>query len=218
MSALTGVLSDRGIAGAVILGGLAGQNDRRAIAQWVAIALAESSGRVNARNACCTGLWQIHKVHAGSIPGAPSSESEFRDWLSRPIQNAKAAKNVYDRQGFNAWEVYTNGRYRAFMGRGEAAASNPDVTAAAEMSGSDASVGDIIDVGVDVLTPEPLEAIGAAITNLFTIIKDAALWIGNPANWIRIIQVGGGLALGIAAASIVVKPVVTDIKKTVSPV
>jgi hypothetical protein len=74
-----------------------------------AIALAESAGNASVVNGIgATGLWQIH-------PGG----SQYLD----PLTNAKTAVMKLRTQGLGAWEVYTNGSYRAFLGGGGATAA-----------------------------------------------------------------------------------------------
>ncbi len=70
-----------------------------------AIAMAESRGDPGAVNpkSGATGLWQIH-------PGG----ARYRD----PLANARAAVGKLHRQGLGAWEAYTNGSYRKFLGGG----------------------------------------------------------------------------------------------------
>lgn len=67
-----------------------------------AIALAESAGNdqsVNSIGAC--GLWQIHPYEAG---------------CQSPTTNARQAGAKLRTQGLPAWETYTNGSYRQFLG------------------------------------------------------------------------------------------------------
>lgn len=78
-----------------------------------AIAMAESSGRTDVVNSIgCVGLWQINQpVHVKAHP------TWTKEWLKNPINNAIAAKEIYKSQGFQAWEVYTNGMYAKFLGK-----------------------------------------------------------------------------------------------------
>lgn len=77
----------------------------------VAIALAESGGRVevvspfNKNGTKDYGLFQINSVH-GYVE---------RDLVSDAAFNTRCAKAIYDRQGFQAWSVYNNGKYEAKM-------------------------------------------------------------------------------------------------------
>jgi TP901 family phage tail tape measure protein len=69
-----------------------------------AIALAESNGRQGIVNSIgATGLWQIH-------PGG----AQYLD----PVANARAAGQKLATQGLKAWEAYTNGSYRQYLGGG----------------------------------------------------------------------------------------------------
>lgn len=87
----------------------------------VAIALAESGGWTDAYNDnpitkdLSFGLWQINMY--GDLGPARRKQfgiSENHQLFGSAI-NAKAAKMVYDGQGWAAWSVYKSGRYRAFL-------------------------------------------------------------------------------------------------------
>ena len=83
-----------------------------------AIAMAESSGRVNAkssRNSNGTydfGLWQINSSH---------TQFNQNRLLSDPLYNAQAAVAVYKSQGLGAWSTYNSGAYKAFLSQGSTA-------------------------------------------------------------------------------------------------
>lgn len=69
------------------------------------------------------------------------------------------------------------------------------------------------------LISDPMEMVAAAlkpIKDLVEMVADAARWVGDPNNWVRILQVGGGIALALVAASIVAKPVIQETKRTVA--
>lgn len=71
-----------------------------------AIGMAESGGRAWIINSIgATGLWQIY--------GKP-----FPGDATNPTTNARMALAKYRSQGLSAWEAYTNGSYRQFMGGG----------------------------------------------------------------------------------------------------
>lgn len=76
-----------------------------------AIAEAESSGNSEAKNpdsgAC--GLWQIY-------PPEPNC------W--NPFINAQIAVRKYQTQGLKAWEAYTNGDYKKYLGTSATSASS----------------------------------------------------------------------------------------------
>lgn len=76
-----------------------------------AIALAESSGRVDATNKNSNGttdygLWQINSSH---------TQFDSQRLLSDPLYNAQAAVSVFKSQGLTAWTTYTSGAYRQFL-------------------------------------------------------------------------------------------------------
>jgi hypothetical protein len=109
-------VSDVAIAKAAKRAGLAGCRGVSA-GTWVAIALAESRGNVNAHATGIEdsrGLWQVNLWANSDLVGKRN--------LYDVSTNAWAANRVCQRQGPTAWSTYTNGAYRAFLGRGHAAA------------------------------------------------------------------------------------------------
>ena len=61
------------------------------------------------------GLWQINMI--GAL--GPGRRKQFglssNDDLKDPLTNAKAAKAIFDSQGFGAWGAYTNGSYNKYL-------------------------------------------------------------------------------------------------------
>lgn len=99
----------------------AGFSDQEA-AIMGAIGAAESSGNPRAHNPDAStgdnsyGLWQINML--GNM--GPERRRQFgienNEQLWDPSVNAKAAKAIFDQQGFNAWSVYKSGAYRQYLG------------------------------------------------------------------------------------------------------
>jgi hypothetical protein len=80
-----------------------------------AVCEAESSGNPNALgdNGTSYGLWQIH------LPAHPA----FAGWdLFDPDQNARAALQVWQSQGWHGWSTFNNGASDAFLQGGPVAA------------------------------------------------------------------------------------------------
>jgi hypothetical protein len=94
---------------------------RNQAAIMAAIAMAESSGNSGAHNNNRNtgddsyGLWQINMIDRLG----PERRAQFgirdNNQLKDPRINAKAAKAVFDSQGFNAWSVYRSGAYRQYL-------------------------------------------------------------------------------------------------------
>lgn len=207
-------LSDREIASYVAIS-WRGAGDKEATALRTAIVLAESGGRTDVRNACCTGLAQIHYVHAGGPEGSPSGREEFRKWLENPQNNMRAARYVEDRQGLSAWEVYTNGRYRQFLSR---AAEAADVSAGRAGPGGDLSPGEMISDIASAAT-DPAQAIGAltdVMQNIGDVFGNVFSWISDPDTWKRIALAVGGLAVAGMGAAIIARPVIAPAARTAS--
>lgn len=93
------------------------------VPRMIAIARAESGGRPDAHNPRYPddsyGLWQINMLDE---PGYRLGEERRQRYgltsneqLKDPLTNAKAALDVYKRQGLNAWSVHTSGAADKFM-------------------------------------------------------------------------------------------------------
>lgn len=103
-------------------------------ATMVAIAKAESNWRTNAINTSNSngsidrGLFQINSVH-GKDPNKLLNDVRY---------NTAMAKEIYDRQGLQAWSTYNNGAYRKHMPEARQAVANAGgLTGAPAMPGSD---------------------------------------------------------------------------------
>ena len=85
------------------------------------IAGAESSYNPSARNPDAStgdnsyGLFQINMLGDMGPERRQLFGIDSNDQLLDPATNARAAKTIFDRQGFGAWSVYRSGRYQDFM-------------------------------------------------------------------------------------------------------
>jgi Lysozyme like domain len=175
----------------------------------VAIALAESGGnttaRANTSREDSRGLWQIN------VRAHPEFASAN---LYDPAVNARAAKAVHAKQGFDAWSVWKpqglNPRYLLYMPTAGAAVSSLPLSADTGMIGE----GTARD-----LTPlDELEQVGEGVQVAVQVANKLNQWVTTPANWLRVMYVviGGGLVLvGIAVA---VVPIARDAIKTANKV
>lgn len=160
----------------------------------VAIAECESGFRTdatNTKNANKTvdvGLMQINSVHLKAHP------TWTQAWLKLPANNMAAARTLWAESGAKPWAP-SQGCWRSKVGKGASFGDIPDI------------IGGIASDPLSVI-PDPFEIVGQLVEPVLA----AAKWIGNPGNWVRIVQVGGGVALGLVAASIVVKPIVQEAK------
>lgn len=77
-----------------------------------AVTRPESSGYTAARNDfqgnSYLGLWQVGSMHGFDNRRLQSDDIDYQ---------AAAALSVYHQQGFGAWETYTNGTYRQYLGQ-----------------------------------------------------------------------------------------------------
>ena len=88
-----------------------------------AISLAESGGNPRAHNPTYPdnsyGLFQINMLDTPDYPMGANRRARYglrsNEELFDPMTNLKAAKDIYDSQGLNAWSVYSSGRYKDFL-------------------------------------------------------------------------------------------------------
>lgn len=177
-----------------------------------AIAQAESSGdpsRVNSIGA--TGLWQINQ---------PVWVKQHPTWtqaaLKNPVFNARAAKTVFDVQGYSAWETYTNGAYKQYLQSGNLAAGqqgtalgSPDIFAPSASGISALEAGKATNEFITG-TSNGL-SVNDALSKGYT-------WISDRNNTFRIIWVVlGGVVLLVSLNKLtrpITQPVVQTVKKT----
>lgn len=115
----------------------AGFSDEEAVIM-AAIGAGESSGRTGAHNPDASsgdnsyGIWQINML--GKMGPVRRSEFGIEDnkELFDPKQNAKAARIIYEQQGFEAWSVYKNGDYEKYLGTAKASLEEKDENSAGD--------------------------------------------------------------------------------------
>lgn len=150
-----------------------------------AVAMAESSGRTDVVNSIgCVGLWQINQpVHVKTHPTWTVS------WLKNPMNNAAAAKVIYQSQGMAAWEAYTgkdgvgsDGPWRQFADSSVKA----DQSGVTQASTSADNAGFLQDI-----TPDWMETIGQGVVHTADVLV-------NPRTWLRVAYgvIGAGLVAG----------------------
>ena len=99
-----------------------------------AIAAAESSGDTRAHNPNANtgdnsyGLWQINMLGNMGSERRRQFGIENNEQLWDAATNAKAAKNVFDQQGFDAWSVYKSGAYKQFLGTAQESTGNVEAS------------------------------------------------------------------------------------------
>lgn len=166
----------------------------------VAIAGGESSYRTHIVNSTGhTGLWQISPVHRKAHPTWTQS------WLKDPGNNARAAKAIYDEQGLDAWEAYTNGAYKKYMDR------------AVEATGAPQGIWDDIKRGFDVGPgPEDLWDGGTGndpsldtegISRTADVVARAGNWVSNPRNLLRVVYVTTGGLIVLVGLAVMARPI-----------
>lgn len=187
------VLSDAELATIAAFGGWAPGSKDLTIA--VAVSLAENQNSdpkiVSPKNRNGTvdiGLWQINSVH-----GYPEAQ------LKEGIGNARAAYEVFLKQGWGAWSTYKSGAYLLFM---------PRATAAVKHGGTGG-----VPAGTGQGTAPTLTTLDVAMKT----ISGVGGWVGNPNNWLRVLYVITGSALVIGGLVVVARnsATVSQVKKAV---
>ncbi len=195
-----------------------GAPEGTSVAEWVAKSRQESQHRTDVQDFLSSDHWGLWQISAGHFdePGMfdNNGKDSFRESIKSPGPNFYAAKTLYKNSGWRSW-LATGGR-PATNAEDRAAAANPDM-AYGHQTGDihKAGIGDLIDEIPGL--PDPVAALTDVLIKFLDPILAAAKWVGNAANWVRIVQVGAGVGLAIVAVSIVAKPVVEDVKKSVSP-
>jgi hypothetical protein len=183
----------------------------------VAVCLAESGGNTDAHNTRgedSRGLGQINVA-----PGANPDLANMN--LFDGPTNLRACKTVHDRQGFKAWTMFKNGQFLLYMpraglaisrARGLTPAQVDALAGAVSRSPAGQAIGDVGKAVGNVVD------VGGAVQNLANLSAKAGTFIVNPRNWIRIVYVGIGAALIVAALTIVARPVVEPAVKAVADI
>lgn len=84
----------------------------------------ERYGPFTCADYCSIGLWQIFMpVHMEMLErlSGLSGACPIANWLTTPANNARAAKEILDGEGFSAWSVYNGGQYERFVTEAQAA-------------------------------------------------------------------------------------------------
>lgn len=167
------------------------------IPRAVAIALAESGGKINAvggpnkDGSYDYGLWQINgSAHSDLI----TADAQW--WVAG--FNAQWAFKIYQGAGnsFSPWSTFKSGAYLPHMGAALLGAANP------QSSGT-------IEAGPDtVITHNPISDLVAPFRVIAGAVFKTAAWVGNPKNGIRVIFVFVGGTLVVGALALAAKPYV----------
>lgn len=103
-----------------------------------AVAIAESQGDSDATNpSTATGLWQVrYSAHPDILTRLGITS---QNQLTNVLKNSAAAYQVWKQQGWNAWTTYSQGTYKQYLPRAEAAVANPTNPSFQQLTGSNGS-------------------------------------------------------------------------------
>lgn len=163
----------------------------------VAVALAESGGRINAKGGPNSngsydyGLWQINeKAH----PDLITADAQW--WVAG--FNAQMAFKVYSAAGnsFRPWSTFTSGAYLTHVPEAMLGAANP------QSSG-------LVEAGPNtVIEHNPISDLVAPFKAIAGAVFKTSVWVANPKNWGRVAFIGIGGALVVGSLALVAKPYV----------
>lgn len=202
------ILTAEQVAGTVSAGG--GPPSGTTVAQWVALARRESGFNDSVQDFLMSGhwgLWQISEDHFERYGSQYGTKENFVAALKSPLVNWNVAARLYDDSGWSPWRA--SGGPPIPSRADNDAAANAD-TAFGASGGGDLGGAVPQGVGPALEALDPIGSIADVLKSVLDPILAAAKWIGDPHNWTRVIEVVGGIALGIVAANIVLKPVVDE--------
>lgn len=150
-----------------------------------AIAIAENGGtvdtdarNVNSNHTVDYGAWQCNSAnYVGDVVNTDLSPYMWNDLLV----NGTWAKQIFDKQGFNAWVTYKNGSYLAYMPRAIAVKDTP------------AGTGSLTD---KTLQNTPLQGLGPIVDGLKP-LGDFSKLVSDSHTWVRVGMFVGGIVLGV---------------------
>lgn len=184
------------------------------VAEWVQVALDESSGRTDAVSptGCCRGLWQINVAkHRDKIPEASVSIANGHAAMSSPLRNWYVARQVYTEAGsWRPWDAVKGAKPVVGTTARQAAAA-PDYSVARSGGGVDpTNTGGAAspEQGVEGesildLVTSPLDAVMDGLRALLEVVNRVGAWVSDPHNWTRVAYVvGGGLLVVMAGAAV----------------
>jgi hypothetical protein len=193
------------VAGIVNSGG--GPPSGSTTAEWVAKARQESSFIVEKEDFLHSGhwgLWQISENHFEKYGSQYGTKENFVNVLKNsPLVQWNVARRLFADSGWAPWRA--SGGKPTPTATDIAAAGNPDTSVAGSGAGD---VGEAVPQGLSNVLGNPIDKIADILQTVLQPITAAAEWIGDPHNWVRVVQVIGGIALGIVATSIVLRPVI----------
>lgn len=177
---------------------------------WGAIGMAESSGRTDVVNSIgCVGLWQINQpVHVRNHPKWTVA------WLKNPLNNARAAKVIYESSGYGAWEAYTSGAYKQYYNKNAVLPAGwMDDFKDGFKDGWDFGPGledlwdgDGLSDDWDLNPPDTgLGEVAGGLSDIAGFMAKAGNWISNAQNWVRIGYVVGGGLLVLVGVQMVIR-------------
>jgi hypothetical protein len=174
------------------------------------VAMAESGGDDKVVNSIgCVGLLQINQpVHVGAHP------TWSRKWLQDPMNNLraglvlfKAAGKKWDGPWLDSRDKGSGGGWGQHVRGGGGGATQAGDDPCELLKGTPA-----YDYCVGEGGPPAggglggLEETADQIGRLAQAVAKAGNWLSDPANWVRIVYVGGGALLALAAVNVIAQP------------
>lgn len=165
----------------------------------VAVALAESSGNINATHinadgSVDRGLWQLNNRTVPDVGGVNGI-------IFDPKVNASFAYKLWETRGWQPWSTYNNGDYKQHLQAATDAVQHPEQPIV--------SIGDKI-ANSATSTFDAMASLAKAVVSIAQGFVKGIAWISNSDNWVRVAQVVLGGALLVMALNVVARPLVNQ--------
>lgn len=170
-----------------------------------AVAMAESGGSTTAHNGVppdnSYGLWQINMY--GSMGPARRKQYALTSnaQLTDPATNARVMASISSGgTNFSPWTTYTSGKYKKFLHGADTTTAN---TSAIDAGFTATNANAVTDIPGDLWD---------GVKNVTDVVVDAANWIVNPSNWLRIAYVLGGVSVALVGLAILLEKPIMNTK------
>lgn len=160
-----------------------------------AIAMAESGGNTNSHNPIppddSYGLWQINMYGSMGPSRRKSLGISSNTQLYDPAVNARAMMMISSGgTNFKPWTTYSTGIYKSYL-QGKSGG-----TTAVPIDSTTATNAGLLDVPGQIVKD---------VTGTAGVVIDAANWIVNPSNWLRVVYVVAGAGVVLVGIDLLVR-------------
>lgn len=163
-----------------------------------AVALAESGGHTGVVNDnpstgdYSVGLWQIN-YYGNLLLGRSHAYGTPAELAASPAAQAHAAISLAGNgSGLSNWSTYNSGAYKAHLPAATGASTTGGGAQTVSLAGNLANLSGIPGFGWLINSVTSGSSSLASLASLTAIAIKGALWVANPHNWARVMEVLGG--------------------------